>query len=176
MKLANCLSILRMILSLCILFTQGLSLAFFIIYILCGLTDIFDGYIARKTNSTTILGAKLDSFADMLMFLSMLYVLLPFLGISYFIIIWIFIIAIIKFISILIGFKKFNKFSLVHTYLNKLTGTLLVILPFLLLLFYSNILLIILCLIATIASIEELAIILISKDLDLNCKYIFEIF
>lgn len=175
MKLANALSILRMVLSLGLLFTQGLSLAFFTIYILCGLTDIFDGYIARKTNSTTATGAKLDSFADMLMFLSMLYVLLPFLKISYFIIIWIVLIAIVKFISIGIGFKKFNKFSLLHTYMNKLTGFLLVILPFLLLLFYSNDLLIILCLIATIAAIEELAIVLISKDLDLNCKYIFKL-
>jgi len=33
-------------------------------YLLCGLTDMLDGAIARKNNIVSEFGAKLDTFAD----------------------------------------------------------------------------------------------------------------
>jgi len=43
-----------------------------ILFIICILTDFFDGYLARKLNMTTTLGAFLDAIADKIVNLSML--------------------------------------------------------------------------------------------------------
>lgn len=100
---------------------------------------------------------------EILFFLSFLIVIIPVLNINYMIILWIIIIFLIKISSICIGFMKFGKFVMFHTYLNKLTGASLVLLPFLLILTASDNILIILCLIATFASLEELSIMILCK-------------
>ena len=41
---------------------------FFIFYILAGLSDVVDGFLARKLKQETILGAQLDSFSDFFLF------------------------------------------------------------------------------------------------------------
>jgi len=40
------------------------SFPFLILYVICGLSDVLDGIIARKTNTTSNFGAKLDTIAD----------------------------------------------------------------------------------------------------------------
>ncbi len=169
----NLLSILRIILSFFLFLTVPLSLNFFIIYLIVAATDILDGYLARNFYGVSDFGAKLDSFADAIFFLSFLIVIYPILNIDYLIFIWILAIFLIKLASISIGFIKYKKFTLVHTYLNKLTGGALILLPLWLLFIPSDIVLILLCLIATIAAIEELVIIIFIKNPDLNLKSIF---
>ena len=39
----------------------------FVLFVIAGLTDYLDGYIARKTNTETQLGALLDLIADKLL-------------------------------------------------------------------------------------------------------------
>ena len=63
----NYISVGRIILSLTLILIKPLSLAFYVIYIVCGLSDIVDGFIAPNTRTTSILGAKLDSMGDMVM-------------------------------------------------------------------------------------------------------------
>ena len=171
---ANCISFLRIILSLLLLFTRPLSSLFFIIFIFCGISDVFDGYIARKYDLTTDFGANLDSFADIILFFCFLIVLLPTLKLNLWVIFWIMGIVLIKIFSIIFGFIKFGEFSLIHTYLNKITGVFLMFLPFLLLIMPSDVILDLLCLIATVASMEELFIIVSSQKLNLNRKSIFK--
>ena len=73
MNLPNRLSILRLILS--VVFVGVLSVpevkwsgvAAFFIFVVAGLTDFFDGYIARKYNMITDLGKLLDPIADKIM-------------------------------------------------------------------------------------------------------------
>ena len=162
-NLANYISISRIILAILLLFTEPLSIYFFTIFILCGISDVLDGYIARNHGENTSFGDKLDSFGDIVFFLSFLIVIIPVLNINYMIILWIIIIFLIKISSICIGFMKFGKFVMFHTYLNKLTGASLVLLPFLLILTASDNILIILCLIATFASLEEVSIMILCK-------------
>jgi len=50
----NCISFSRIIFSLILVFIKPLSVAFYAIYIICGLSDIMDGFIARKTGTTSI--------------------------------------------------------------------------------------------------------------------------
>jgi len=73
----NALSFLRLLLAPVLLALAWNGQAKFFFYLLLGslLTDALDGWIARKLNQTSELGARLDSWADMLTFLS-----LPFAG------------------------------------------------------------------------------------------------
>ena len=62
----NVLSFSRIILSIVLFYLNPVRLPFILIYIICGITDMLDGFIARKINATSEFGAKLDSVADML--------------------------------------------------------------------------------------------------------------
>lgn len=46
------------------LFTKTFSVEFFAVYLVYGITDIADGFLARKFNIQNDLGAKLDGVAD----------------------------------------------------------------------------------------------------------------
>jgi CDP-diacylglycerol---glycerol-3-phosphate 3-phosphatidyltransferase len=76
----NCISVSRIIFSLVLLFVKPLSVVFYVIYIICGFTDIVDGFIARKTGTTSNLGVRIDSMGDMVMVgvLSLFPILLPY--------------------------------------------------------------------------------------------------
>ena len=69
----NVLSFSRIILSIVLFYLNPEKLPFILIYIICGITDILDGFIAHKINITSELGAKLDSFADMLIIFVILF-------------------------------------------------------------------------------------------------------
>ena len=47
---------------------KPLSAEFFCLYALTGLTDVLDGFIARKTKTAGDFGARLDSIADLLFY------------------------------------------------------------------------------------------------------------
>ena len=68
-QLANMVTGIRVLGSVCILCVPVFSPLFYSIYLLCGFTDMIDGTIARKTNAVTSFGSQLDSVAD-LMFLA----------------------------------------------------------------------------------------------------------
>ena len=90
----NFISFSRIIFSLLLIFVKPLGLVFNTIYIICGLSDIIDGFIARKTGTTSRLGEKLDSIADMVMIVVLLLVLYPIINPTTEIIIWIILITI----------------------------------------------------------------------------------
>lgn len=63
----NYISFSRIIFYFILIFVKPLSLAFHAIYIICGFSDIMDELISRKTGTTSRLGVRLDSTADMVM-------------------------------------------------------------------------------------------------------------
>jgi len=170
----NCISVSRIIFSLILIFVKPLSTVFYAIYIICGLTDIVDGFIARKTGTTSSLGARLDSMGDMVMVGVLLLVLYPIINPPTQIIIWTISIGIIRLASMAVALKKYKTFAGLHTYGNKITGIVLFIFPILLLYINTNVLMYIICVVASISAIEELIIKLTSSQLQLNIKSIFE--
>lgn len=152
--ISNALSFLRIVLSITLFYLNPIKLSFVFIYIICGITDILDGFIAHKINITSELGAKLDSFADMLIIFVILFKFIPILNLNFYIIVWIFIIALIKISCIVIIFIRFKQFGMIHTYLNKLTGLLIFIYPILNYFISCKIYLYFIFIIATITSIE----------------------
>ena len=65
-NIANYISISRIVMSILLLVTKTLTLPFIIIYLYCGVSDMVDGYIARKSKNTSKIGEKLDSIADII--------------------------------------------------------------------------------------------------------------
>lgn len=172
-QIANYISVLRMFFVITLTLVKPLSIEFFVIYLICGTSDFFDGYIARKNNTVSELGAKLDSIADLLMVMVMMTVIYPIISPTVQIITWIAIIGIVRLVSMLVVFMKYRTFGMLHTYCNKITGFILFILPFFLTFIRLDVLTYIICILASISAIEELIIHIFSNELELNKKSIF---
>ena len=171
----NIITITRIIGSIYIIVLKPLSTMFFIIYSLCVISDILDGYIARKTNTSTKFGESLDSFADAIFFIIILVKFLLLERLENYIIYWFIAICSIKILSIIVGFIKYRAVAFLHTYANKFTGgTILICFPIMHLLGGVTKTLVFLCILASIASIEELEINLTSKKLNRNVRSIFK--
>lgn len=169
----NYITLSRIILAIMLLFFKPLSSVFLVIYVLCGITDLIDGPIARKTNTTSSLGAKLDSVADTILIAVSLFTLYPFLGLTHVIILWIFLIGGIRITSIGIALRRFKTYASIHTYGNKFTGFLLFVTPLWLSFIHSTIWTVFVCIIATLSAVEEFIIQITSKELQLDRKGLF---
>ena len=127
--LANIVTTCRILGSILLLFFPAFSAEFYATYIVCGFTDMIDGTIARKTNSTGALGAKLDTVADLVFVTASLIKILPAIPIPQWLWIWGAVIAAIKTGNIVWGYISKKQFIALHTAMNKLTGVLLFLLP-----------------------------------------------
>ena len=102
--MANAISIFRIAASIVLLFCPVFSPAFYAFYIMAGVSDMLDGFVARKTNSSSRFGARLDTIADFVFVVVCLIKLLPILSIPAWLYVWIGIIAFIKAVNIVSGF------------------------------------------------------------------------
>lgn len=102
---------------------------FYATYLAGGVTDMIDGTVARKTNSVSAFGSRLDSVADFVFVASALVRILPAIHVPRWLLAWIFVIAVIKAANIVSGFIRNRRFIAEHTVLNKLTGFSLFLLP-----------------------------------------------
>ena len=153
--MANAITIFRMAASIVLLFCPVFSPAFYVFYIMAGLSDMLDGFVARKTNTVSKFGAKLDTIADYVFVIVCLIKLLPVIRIPIWMYVWIGIITLIKVVNIASGFAVQKTFISVHSAMNKATGVLLFLLPLtipVLPLKYSAI---VVCALATFAAIQE---------------------
>ena len=162
-QIANIMTSCRILLSIILLFCPIFSVGFYGIYLLCGFTDMVDGTIARKTNSVSEFGARLDTTSDFLFFAVALIKLLPVIHIPKWIWVWIIIIAIIKIFNVILGFAYTKKLISLHTVMNKITGLLLFLIPPTLQFIESRYSFAVVCIIATIAAIQELCYIVNDK-------------
>ncbi len=172
--LPNIISISRIVFSIFLIYTDPLSIPFYIIYLICGFSDIIDGYIARKTGMTSRLGEKLDSVADMVMVSILLVTFYPIINPTIPMIAWIMLIAIIRFASMIVAFMKYKTFASLHTYGNKITGIILFGIPIFLLFIKVDTMLSIACSISSFSAIEELIIQVTSNELRVNIRGLFD--
>ena len=86
---------------------------------------------------------------------------------------WISIIALIKIMTLVIGFAKYRAFAYLHTYANKATGIVLFCFPFFYQLADLTVISIILCSIASLSALEELTININEKDLNRDVRGLF---
>ena len=69
---ANTITALRIAGTVGLVFLTPFSTAFFAVYALTGVTDVLDGWVARRTHTATAGGAMLDSVADLFFYSVML--------------------------------------------------------------------------------------------------------
>lgn len=111
------------------LFFSANSVQFYILYLLCGFSDMTDGTVARKTNGVSKFGERFDTVADFIFLTVSLIKLLPLIHIPRWLLIWIVVIAIIKISNVIWGFVHSKKLIFLHTIMNKTTGLILFLLP-----------------------------------------------
>lgn len=172
-NLANFITCLRIIFAIILIFLIPFSAIFWIFYLCGGISDILDGFIARKMNLQSTFGVKLDSVADVIFATAIVVVVIK--NIKFSELMWLIIvcIAFIRIFGYRIGFYKYHTFSALHTYANKLAGLLIFTSPMLYFLLGINPTIIILSTVALISAVEELIIIAKSKELNRDCRCIF---
>ena len=153
--IANIITSSRIIFSLPLLLIPFSSAWFYILYIFCGLTDMIDGTIARKTGSVNKFGARLDTASDFVFMLVCGVKILPLLHIPIWLWVWIIIIALAKIFNIMLVFIRQKKLISIHSVLNKLTGLALFFLPLTMAFAQATYIVAIICILATIAAIQE---------------------
>lgn len=130
--LPNIITSIRIIGAIGIIFIEPFTLAFFLVYGICGVTDALDGFVARKFNLTSKFGSILDSVSDLIFLGVMGFKILPTLIELLPIWNWLMILIPIGLQSIayIICAIKYKKFSAVHTYANKVMSAAIFFYPF----------------------------------------------
>ncbi len=151
--LPNALSLLRVAGSLGLLFCDVAGWLFWVLYALCGISDMVDGWLARKLHVETKAGAVCDSVSDIVFVACCAIRLLPVLEIPVWLCIWAGVIVFIKMVNQISALAVFKRFCFPHTSANKLTGFLLFLtVPTM---FWSMIPICIVAAIATFAAVQE---------------------
>jgi len=161
--------------ALLLLLLSPLSALFYIVYTLCITSDIADGYIARKTKTTSNFGALLDSTADLILIAVVLFILIPILNLEFWMLILVLAVISVRIVSFGIGYAKYRTLTLLHTYANKGAGLIMALFP----LYYGmlglTIAFAIIFAAAFISALEELLITIVSKKLDRNITWFLRV-
>ena len=152
-RLPNVISVLRIAGSLGLLFCDAAGWLFWVLYALCGISDMVDGWLARKLHVETKAGAVCDSVSDIVFVACCAIRLLPVLEIPVWLCIWAGVIVFIKMVNQVSALAVFKRFCFPHTWANKLTGFLLFLtVPTM---FWSMIPISIVAALATFAAVQE---------------------
>ena len=153
--MANTITFFRIAAGIVLLFCPAFSPAFYVFYIAAGLSDMLDGFVARKTDTVSELGARLDTMADFALVVVCLIKLLPILSLPAWLYSWIGIIAFIKVVNIIFGYAVQKKLVAVHSGMNKATGAMLFLMPLTIPAVGLKTSAVVVCAAATFAAIQE---------------------
>ena len=184
-QIPNILTASRILIAIIILFIKPFSIAFYIIYGYCGISDLFDGVIARAIKHESSFGSLLDTIGDVLLTLSGSFITFSYMYMIDNLYIWgmlaaVLSIYVVRIVGAIVTLVRFKKFAMLHTIGNKIGMILLFLFP----LFYEllsmapngpQIGLYVICGISIIAAIEEVVIEIITKDFNENVKSIFQL-
>ena len=151
--LPNAISVLRIAGSIGLLLCDVAGWLFWALYALCGISDMVDGWLARKLHAESKTGAVLDSVADIVFVACCAIRLLQVLVVPVWLCIWAGVIVFIKMVNQVSALVVCERFCFPHTWANKLTGFLLFLsVPTM---FWSMIPISIVAALATFAAIQE---------------------
>ena len=123
--LPNVISTLRIAGSISLLFCDVKGWPFWSLYVLGGLSDIIDGWLARKLHAESKTGAILDSVSDIVFVACCAVQLIPVVEIPVWLWTWAGVIVLIKIVNQVSALVVCKRFCFPHTLANKLTGFLL---------------------------------------------------
>jgi len=151
--LPNILSSFRILGAVALLLCNVSSRPFWVLYTFCGISDIADGWLARKLKYVTRTGALLDSLADICFVACCAWTLLPILELPQWLWLWAGVIVAIKVVNQFSALVMYGRCCFPHTTANKWAGFLLFIaVP---MAFRSIVPILIAAIVATFAAIQE---------------------
>lgn len=171
--IANMITASRIVFAVGMVLAAPFSILFWVFFFSAGLSDMVDGYVARKLKCESALGATLDSVADLAFAIAILFVVLKNISIPMWLWLCSAIIGLLRITGYGIGFYKYHTFSSLHTWLNKATGALIFAFPLLYALFGLPVAGAGISFVALLSAIEELAITVKSRELEKDCKGFF---
>ena len=164
-QIANIITFCRILGSIGLLFCPVFSASFYGAYLFCGLTDMVDGTVARKTGAASAFGARLDTVADFLFVAVSFGKLLPVIRIPVWLWAWAAAIAVVKLVSLIRGFLRRKQIPSLHTVMNKATGLCLFLLPLTVVFVELRYTAPVVCAVATITAVQEGYYIAIGRDM-----------
>ncbi len=170
----NLITGIRIALSCCLLLIAPEGNVFVIVYILCGMTDVLDGYFARKWEVTSRFGALFDSIADVIFVVVILIIFIPVIEWQSWMLGILGLIVVIRCASVLVGMIRFHEIAFIHTYGNKAAGLALFCFPFLYQVISLPVVVGIVCGVACVSALEELVIMVTSPELNRDRKWMKE--
>ena len=154
-NLPNIITVFRAIGAIGLLFFGVESPIFWVLYFACGISDMLDGFLARKYHCESKTGALLDSLADIVFVACCCIKLIPILVLPNWLWIWFLVIVLIKVINQISALVIYKKCVFPHTIANKVTGLLLFVGIPVTFFIKSLIPIIIFAIFATFAAIQE---------------------
>ena len=151
----NIITAFRFLGAIGLLFFDVKATAFWVFYFVCGLSDMLDGYLARKLHCESKTGALLDSLADLVFVVCCCYKLIPLLMFPKWLWIWIGVIVVIKTINQISALVMYKKCFFPHTVAKKVAGVLLFVGAPLTFFLGSIIPVIVIAVFATFAAVQE---------------------
>ena len=121
-RIPDLLSMSRIVLCLPLLMVDAMTVPFWVLYVIAGLTDILDGFLARRWGVESKLGARLESLADFVFVLTVGYKFFPLLKLPATLWMMIGLIALIKVANAISSYMVKRRIEFLHTRANKLTG------------------------------------------------------
>ncbi len=131
-NLANIVTSSRIAATIIMFFMPDFSKGFFISYTYAGLSDFVDGPIARKTNTVSQIGSKLDSVSDLLLYVLMMVKMIPYLKLYLPKYVWIMIFSTLGARILMYSYVGIRYHTLMsnHVFLNKATGFSIFFVPY----------------------------------------------
>ncbi|MBR2477165.1 MAG: CDP-alcohol phosphatidyltransferase family protein [Clostridia bacterium] len=171
-SIPNIITSLRIAGTFGLIFTPEFDVWFYVLYIFTGITDILDGFVARKLKVTSEFGARLDSVSDLFFYVTILCKIFRKLQEILHPAIWVGAGAylVLRVISYIIAAVKFHKLASLHTYLNKIGVFLVFLVPLLIHTEVIEWLCAIIAIVGIIATIEEIMIHIRRKEYATDIK------
>ena len=151
----NIITALRIVGAFGLLFFDFRSAVFWTLYLVCGVSDMLDGFLARKLRCESKAGASLDSVADLAFVACCCVKLIPVLNLPFWLWIWAGAIVVVKVINQISALVMYKRFCFPHTFANKATGLLLFVVAPLTLFLETPVPMVVTAALATFAAVQE---------------------
>lgn len=171
----NLITLSRLIMAVGLLLFPVGSAGFYAVYAYCCLSDCADGFLARRWKVQSIKGARLGSAADTLLFVILLYRILPLMNLALAEWLGILLITLLRIAAAVVTRVRHGHFGFLHTWGNKLTGAGCAIYPFLFRWDTSHTGLWLLGSVALLSAAEELVIESMAQQFLPDCRGIWEL-
>ena len=180
-QIPNILSAARIVIAIVIMFIPPYETAFYVIYAFCGISDLFDGVIARALHIESRLGGTLDTIGDTLLTWTGCHVVFSNMEPLYpGLLAAILAVFAVRIIGAVITLCRFKKFAMLHTAGNKIAMIILYLYPF----FYTltakygcvQEVVYSICALGVIAGIEEILIQCLVPELDESILSVVTVF